>query len=140
MSFLTSMAVTLLERTLLVKLLYGKKGNAEASLWKFHLIKNLGKGPLLPQALKRIIARFKITGDLRVQPGRGCKPTRSDIVENVATAIVEQSMDVAGCNRARAVSQNLSIPYSTLQNILRKMVHFFPYKIRYNQQLLPINR
>ena len=43
------------------------------------------------------------------------------IVEDVATAIVEQSMDnVAGCSSARAVSRNLSVPYSTLQNILRK--------------------
>ena len=41
----------------------------------------------------------------------------------VGTAIVEQAMDnVAGCSSARAVSGNLSVPYSTVQNILRKMV------------------
>ena len=56
---------------LLVNLFYENKGNSAAALWKFRLIKNLRKGPLLPQALKRIIVRFVITGDLRVQPGRG---------------------------------------------------------------------
>ena len=98
------MAVTLPERVLLVKLFYENKGNAAAAFRKFRLIKNLRKGKLLPQALKRMIARFKKTGDLRVQTGRGRKPTRSDIVEDVATAIVEQSVDnVAGCGSARAV-------------------------------------
>ncbi|GFU79431.1 DUF4817 domain-containing protein [Trichonephila clavipes] len=51
------------------------------------------KGPLLPQALKRMIARFEKTGHLGIQPGRGRKLTRSDVVEDVATAIVDQSMD-----------------------------------------------
>ena len=103
---------------------------------KFHLIRNLSKGPLLPQALKRMISRFEETEDLKVQPSRGCKSSRSNIVEDVVTAIVEQSMDnVAGCSSARAVSRNLRVPYSTVQNILRKIVHFFPCKIRCNQQL-----
>ena len=98
------MTVTVPECALLVKLFYENKGNAAAALRKFHLIKNLRKGSLLPQALKRIITRFEITGDLRVQPSRGRKPTRSDIVEDGATAIVEQSMDnVAGCSSERAV-------------------------------------
>ena len=101
MSFLSGIAVTLPERALLVKFFYEDKGNAAAAIRKFHLIKNLRKGPLLPQAFKRKIARFEVTGDLRVQPGRGCKQTRSDIVEDVATDIVEQSMDnVAGCSSA----------------------------------------
>ena len=87
-----------------------------------------------------MIAQFEKTGNLRFQAGLGRKPTRSE-VEDVATVIVEQSMDnVAGCSTARAVSRSLNVPYSTVQNILRKMVHFFPYKIRYNQQLLPIDR
>ena len=116
-----------------MNLFYENKENAAAAPRKFRLIKNIRKGPLHPEALKRMIARFEKTGDLRVQPGRGRKPTRSDIVEDVATAIVEQSMDnVAGCSSARAVSWNLSVPYSTLQNILRKMVNFFPYKILYD--------
>ena len=88
-------------------------------LREFRLIKNLRKRPLLPQVLKRMIDRFEKTGDLRVQPGQGRKTARSDIVEDTATANVEQSKDnVAGCSSARAASRNLSSLYSTLQNIL----------------------
>ncbi|GFW18470.1 uncharacterized protein TNCV_1184971 [Trichonephila clavipes] len=141
MSFLSLMAATLPERALLVKLFYESKGNAAAALREFRRLKNLRKGPLLPQALKRMIARFEKTGHLGVQPGRGCKSTRSDVVEDVATAIVDQSMDnVIGCSSARAVSRHLGVPYSTVWNVLRKVVHFFPYKIRHNQQLMANDR
>ena len=140
MSFLSTMAVTLPERHLLVKLFYENKGNAAAALRKFRLIKNLRKGQLRPQALKRMITRCEKTGDHRFQPGRGRKPTRSDMIEDVATAIFQQAIDnVAGYSFARAVSRILSIPYCTVENILKKMVFFFSYKICYNQQLLPID-
>ena len=93
-----------------------------------------------------MIVRFEKTGDLGVQPSQGRKPTRWGIVEDVATAIVEQSMNnVAVCKSARGVSRNLSVPHNTVQNKLRKIFPirrraFFPYKIRYNQQFLPIDR
>ncbi|GFV56093.1 uncharacterized protein TNCV_935471 [Trichonephila clavipes] len=135
------MAVTLPERALLVKLFYESKGNAAAALREFRRLKNVRKGPLLPQALKRMIAGFEKTGHLGVQPGRGRKSTRSDVVEDVATTIVDQSMDnVIGCSSARAVSRHLGVPYSTLWNVLRKVVYFSPYKIRHNQQLMANDR
>ncbi|GFT32343.1 uncharacterized protein TNCV_4483811 [Trichonephila clavipes] len=110
------MAVTLPERALLVKLFYESKGNAAAALREFCRLKNLRKGPLLLQALKRMIAQFEKTGHLGVQPGRGRKSSRSDVVEDVATAIVDQSMDnVIGCSSARAVSRHLGVPYSKVE-------------------------
>ncbi|GFV11487.1 uncharacterized protein TNCV_1413641 [Trichonephila clavipes] len=115
MSFLSLMAVTLPERALLVKLFYESKGNAAAALREFRRLKNLRKGPLLPQALKRMIARFEKTGHLGVQPGRGCKSTRSGVVEDVATAI--HSVECT-----------------------EKSGAFFPYKIRHNQQLMANDR
>ncbi|GFW61368.1 DUF4817 domain-containing protein [Trichonephila clavipes] len=125
MSFLSLMAVTQPERALLVKLFYESKGNAAAALREFRRLKIFCKGSLLPQAIKIMIARFEKTGYLGVQPGRGCKSTRSDVVEDVATAIVDQSMDnVIGCSSARAVSRHLGVPYSTVWNVLRKVVHF----------------
>ncbi|GBN16423.1 hypothetical protein AVEN_126506-1 [Araneus ventricosus] len=48
--------------------------------------------------------------------------------------------NVVGCSGARAVSRHLGVPYSTVRNVLRKMVHFFRYKISHNQQLLAIDR
>ncbi|GFX03738.1 uncharacterized protein TNCV_2113101 [Trichonephila clavipes] len=141
MSFLSLIAVMLPERALLVKLFYESKGNAASALREFRRLKNLRKGPFLPQTLKRMIARFEKTGHLGVQPGRGRKSTRSDVVEDVATAIVDQSMDnVIGCSSARAVSRHLGVLYSTVWNVLRKVVHFFPYKIRHNQQLMANDR
>ncbi|GFT46165.1 DUF4817 domain-containing protein [Trichonephila clavipes] len=104
MSFLSLMAVTLPERALLVKLFYESRGNATAALREFRRLKNLRKGPLLPQALKRMITRFEKTEHIGVQPGRGLKSTRSDVVEDVAIAIVDQSMDnIIGCSSACAV-------------------------------------
>ncbi|GFT91226.1 DUF4817 domain-containing protein [Trichonephila clavipes] len=70
MSFLSLMAITLPERALLEKLFYESKGIAAAALREFRRLKNLRKGPLLPQALKRMFARFEKTGHLGVQPGR----------------------------------------------------------------------
>ena len=89
-------------------------------------LKTLHKGPLLPQAVRRMIVRFEETGHLGVQlgRGRGRKLTRSDVVGNVATTIVEQSMDnVVGCSSAHAVSRHLDVPYSTVRNVLRKLFH-----------------
>ncbi|GFS72804.1 DUF4817 domain-containing protein [Trichonephila clavipes] len=135
------MPVTLPESALLMKLFYESKGNAAADLREFRRLKNLLKGPLLPQALKRMIVRFEKTGHLDVQPVRGRKSPRSDIVEDVATTIVDQSMDnVIGCSSARAVSRHLAFPYSTVWNVLRKVVHFFPYKFRHNQQSMANDR
>ncbi|GFV35672.1 DUF4817 domain-containing protein [Trichonephila clavipes] len=94
MSFLSLIAVMLPERVLLLKLFYESKGNAAAALREFRRLKNLRKGPFLPQALKRMIARFEKTGHLGIQPGRRRKSTRSDVVEDVATAIVDQSMEI----------------------------------------------
>ncbi|GBM63519.1 hypothetical protein AVEN_73796-1 [Araneus ventricosus] len=111
MSFLSAMTVTLPERSLLVKLFYENEGNAAAALREFRRLKNLRKGPLLPQALRRMITRFEKT---RVQPGRGRKSTHSDVVVDITTAIVEQSVDnVVGCSSARAVSRHLGVSYST---------------------------
>ncbi|GFW80770.1 uncharacterized protein TNCV_348731 [Trichonephila clavipes] len=88
-----------------------------------------------------MIARFKKSGHLGVQPDRGRKSTRSDVVEDVATAIVDQSMDnVIGYSSARAVSRHLGVLYSTVWNVLRKVGHFFPYEIRHNQQLMANDR
>ncbi|GFV13211.1 DUF4817 domain-containing protein [Trichonephila clavipes] len=125
MSFLSLMTVTLPERALLVKLIYESKGNAAATLREFRRLKNLRKGPLLLQALKRMIARFEKTGHLGVQPGLGRKSNRSDVVEDVATTIVDQSMDnVIGCSSVRAVSRHLGVPLGV--ECTEKSGAFFP--------------
>ena len=81
-----------------------------------------------------MIAGFEKTGDLKDQPSRGRKLIPSDVDEDVATTIIKQSMDnVVGFCSTRVVSQHLSVPKSTVQNVLRKIVHFYLYEIRYNR-------
>ena len=56
-----------------------------------------------------MIARCEKTGDLRVQPNRGRKSTRSNVLKDIATAIVEKSMDnVVGCSNALRCSLQYS--------------------------------
>ena len=88
-----------------------------------------------------MIALFVETACIKVQPIRGHKHTRSPIVEDVTTAVFERAVDnVVDCCSARTVSQNLGVIYSRMRNALRKIVQFYPNKVRYNQQLLPIDR
>ncbi len=89
------------------------------------------KGLFLAQALRRMTARFEETGHLAVQPSRGRKSTHSDVVEDVATAIVEKSMDNGvGCsNNARAVSRHLGVPYNTVWNVPKKWCIFSRTKL-----------
>lgn len=58
------------------------------------------------------------------------KPVRSNVVEEVDTSIVEQSIDnVVDCISACAVLRQLGVAYSTVWNVHRKMVHCLLYKI-----------
>ena len=104
----------------------------------FHRLKNLCKGPLFSQTVRRIITRFEKTGNFGSSQLWGCRSTYPFVVEDVTTLVIEQSMDnVASYSSACAVSQHLDASYSTLWNVLREIVHFYLHKIRYNQQLLP---
>lgn len=78
---------------------------------------------------------------LEVQMGRGRKPVCSDVIEVVASAIIKQSVDTfVGCNSACAVSQHLGVSYSTVWNVVSKMLHYFMYTVSHNQQLLALDR
>ena len=131
------MATNLPERALIVKLFYENQGNAVAALREFRRRKKLRRGPMSPQGVRDMISRFETTGSLGVQRGRGRKPIGAEVVSEVATAVVEQSLtNDRGISSARAVSRQLDVSYGTVWKILRKIVHFFPYKISHKQQLL----
>lgn len=103
MSVLLVIAVARPERFFVVKLFYENKEKAAVALGVFYLFLNLCKGQFISKALRRMIARFTKTGHLGVQLDREQKQIRSDVGEDVVTAIVEQSMDnVIGCSNARA--------------------------------------
>lgn len=132
-----TMAISLPERALIVKLFYENHGNAAAALREFRRRKMLRSGPMSPQGVRDMISRFEKTGSLCVQRGRGRKPISAEVVSEVATAVVEQSLtNDHGISSARSVSRQLGMSYSTVWKILRKIVKFYPYKISHNQTLL----
>lgn len=89
------------------------------------------------KTIYRLYERFT-TGDALANPKRPNKkrPKRSD--ENIAAvrASVEQSPTTSQKRR----SQQLGIPRSTLQRILRVDLQLFPYKIQLTQKLLPADK
>ena len=86
MSFLLAMAVKLPERALLVKLFYENMEMTQLHFEGFVKLRIYTKDHYFQ---KLSIFRFEKTGCLRVQPCRGRKLTITDIIEDVATAIVE---------------------------------------------------
>ena len=70
-----------------VKLFYENKGNASTTVREFRRIKNLRCGPMSTKGIRAMIKRFEGTGELEVQPGRGCKPVTSVLVDAIKTAV-----------------------------------------------------
>lgn len=133
------MSPSLVERALLVKFFYLNQCNASAALRAFRKHKKMrkGNGPLSVNGLKAMVAKFEKTGSLKVQSGRGRKPVPQDTIEAVATAIVDRGQDnIAATSSARGVARNMDMPYSTVWKIVRKIIHFYPYKISRVQELL----
>ncbi|KFM73345.1 hypothetical protein X975_03228, partial [Stegodyphus mimosarum] len=136
---LCAMSPSLVERALLVKFLYLNQCNASAALRAFRTHKKMrkGNGPASVNGPKAMVATFEKTGSLKVQSGRGRKPVPQDIIEAVATAIVDRAPDnIAATSNARGVARNMDKPYSTVWKILRKIINFYPYKISRVQELL----
>ncbi|GBM97647.1 hypothetical protein AVEN_68127-1 [Araneus ventricosus] len=78
-----------------------------------------------------IIQKFEITGQLGILPSRARKQIPSSSVEDVATAVVEASnQSPHGSVRVPVVSLVLDMPYSTVRKILRRILNFYPYKIK----------
>ena len=59
-----------------------------------------------------MIAKFEKTGSFDVKRGRGRKPVSAAAVEDVATALQEQSSSDAGISSARGISRMLDMPIS----------------------------
>ncbi|GBN31554.1 hypothetical protein AVEN_252175-1 [Araneus ventricosus] len=63
--------------------------------------------------------------------GRGWKQIPSSSVEDVATAVVEaSSQSPHGTVSVPVVSRVFYMPYSTVRKLLRRILNFYPYKIK----------
>ncbi|PSN43359.1 hypothetical protein C0J52_15565 [Blattella germanica] len=114
------MVLDKVSRALLVKLFYQNNNNSAAALREYRRIKGIRRGPLSAVALKNMIRKFELTGDLGIAPGRGRRPVTTQIVEEVTVAMAENAgRNLRSSSSARAVSRQLNIPWSTVRKVLR---------------------
>ncbi|GFX57179.1 uncharacterized protein TNCV_2964581 [Trichonephila clavipes] len=64
--------------------------NHLAALCEYRRLKDLRKSPLSRIGLRKMIMKFEGIGNLYVLPGRGRKSVETEIVEEVAIAVVER--------------------------------------------------
>ncbi|GBM58576.1 hypothetical protein AVEN_222801-1 [Araneus ventricosus] len=94
-------------------------------------MKQTRRGPMSPCALRKMIQKFETTRQLGILPGRGRKQIPSSIFEDVATVVVEASnWSPHGSVSVPVVSLVLDMPHSTVRKILRRILNFYPYKIK----------
>lgn len=134
-----AMGLSMKDRALLVKLFYKNGDYAEAALKTFRVLKGMKKGcgPMSAKALRSMIKKFEATGSFAVKSGRGRKAVALTSVEDVATALEEESNSGVQACSARGIGRTLDMPVSTVNKILRNILHCYPYKITHVQQLLP---
>lgn len=86
------------------------------------------------QTLRRLAARLEQTGTTRDLPGRGRHRTGRS-VENIAAVAADVAENEETSTRRR--STQLGVSRRTLQRILVKDLHMFPYKVQTVHQLMP---
>ncbi|GBM40408.1 hypothetical protein AVEN_122628-1 [Araneus ventricosus] len=111
------------ERSLLTKLFHENDSNLSTALREYRRFKGLQKGPMSRQALKKMITKCEDAGELGVLKGRWRKQLSSETAEEVVLAVVERaSGSQYSSTSARAVSRDLSLPWSTVRKVLRYIV------------------
>lgn len=130
------MAVTMQDRAFLVKCYYECDSNERRALQRYRSVRGIRRGPMTPQGLRKMMAKFEATGLLSVAPGRGRKPASVETEEVVALAVEEATMESThGTCSVRAVARRMDVPWSTVYKIVRKVLQFYPYKIKHVQEL-----
>ncbi|GFX16657.1 transposable element tc3 transposase [Trichonephila clavipes] len=85
-----------------------------------------------------MVTKFVETGSLNVRSGRGKKLVSTKAIEKVALQVEEdKSSNVLARASARRVAEALDLPRSTVQKIMRNILHYYPYKVQFVQELLP---
>ncbi|GBM52533.1 hypothetical protein AVEN_230564-1 [Araneus ventricosus] len=78
------------ERVLLIKMFFQNGSNLSTALREYRRLKGLRKGPMLRQALKKMITKIEETWELGVLQGRGHKQFSNESAEEFALAVVER--------------------------------------------------
>ncbi|GFS56721.1 uncharacterized protein TNCV_2221611 [Trichonephila clavipes] len=105
---------------------------------KVPMREGMRKGPLTAINLQLMVTKFEETGSLNVRSGRGRKPVSAEAIEKVALQVEEdKASNVQGSTSVRLVAEALDLPRSTVQKIMRNILHYYPYKLQLVQELLP---
>ena len=87
------------------------------------------------QGLLKMIQKSKKTCFYDVQSGRGTKRIDSMVVEEVVTAVLEESSGSVKPCSAQGIVRTLDRPVSMVHKIQRHILHCYPYKISHVQEL-----
>lgn len=77
---------------------------------KFRSLKIIKKSPITTNKLRKLIAIFKETDSFHIKRGRRRNPFSAAEVEDVATALHEQTSSDAEISVARKIDQMLDMP------------------------------
>ncbi|GFX41489.1 DUF4817 domain-containing protein [Trichonephila clavipes] len=93
-------------------------------------------GPMTTQGLEKRIQKFEEMDPFHVQSGRGRKRVQSMVVEEVATAVQEESSGGLQPFSVWGITRTLCRLVSTWYKIQRNILCCCPYKISHEQELL----
>ena len=81
---------------------------------------------------------MKKTGSFNVSSGRGRKPVSVDQIEKGALQVEDdKTINVHGSTSIRREAEAEDMPHSTVQNIIRRILRYYSYKLQLVQELLP---
>ncbi|GFV52362.1 uncharacterized protein TNCV_855321 [Trichonephila clavipes] len=96
------------------------------------------KGPFTAKKLRLMVTKFEETGSLNVRSGIGRKPVSDEAIEKVALQVEEdKASNMQASTSVRCVAEALDLPRSTIQKIMRNILHYYPYKLQLVQEFLP---
>ncbi|GFT94034.1 uncharacterized protein TNCV_1614361 [Trichonephila clavipes] len=100
--------------------------------------KNVGKDPLTPSGLLKLVKRFEETGkklEDRARAGRPyLKEARAHCIAVEKEVIASEA--ASGTSSAREAARRLGLPPSSVHNIVRRILQLYPYKLSCHE-LLP---
>ncbi|GFS75026.1 uncharacterized protein TNCV_1396791 [Trichonephila clavipes] len=96
------------------------------------------KGQLTAKNLRLMVTKFEETGSLNVRSGRGRKPVSAEAIEKVALHVEEDKVSNAQASTSvRRMAEALDLPRSIVQEIMRNILRYYPYKLQLVQELFP---
>lgn len=122
------------DRIFIIKCYYVSAESPTAALRTFKKERGLVKDPFTTQSIKRLVDKFETTGSVLDQKKSG-RPSLQDERCAAVEDALQNTVTQLGCSSTRRISEETSIPHSSVHRILRKKLRLFPYKFTMLQEL-----